>query len=247
VLWPLLLAGAPSRVTLQGGTHNPLAPSASYLQATLPQVLAQTGGVVNIDVQRHGFYPAGGGVVAVGIEPAAKLRPLHFTERGALLAASATCLHGGVPKSVAQRELTELQAQLGWGAGQLHDRALRANEGPGNVLTAELRYEGITEAFTAFGERGVSAEQVARQLAAQVRAYQASTAPVGEYLADQLMLPLALAGGGSYLATVISEHARTNAAVIEAFLPLRFAFEPQADGSVRVAVAPRQSIEEMFS
>jgi RNA 3'-terminal phosphate cyclase (ATP) len=282
VLWPLLLANQPSTLTLQGGTHNPLAPSATYLQHTLPQVLAQTGGRVTIDVQRHGFYPAGGGVVVVVIEPAfagdteacenphpsplpecegtkplntqtvdskgaepspigrgqgegarkntkPRLKPLHLTQRGALIAAHATCLHAGVPKNVADRELGELAQQLGWQLTQLHNRALWQNEGPGNALIAVLQYEGITDAFTAFGERSVSAEQVARDVVAQVREYQASTAPVGEYLADQLMLPLALAGAGEYVATMISEHSRTNAAVIEAFLPVRFECTPHGN------------------
>jgi RNA 3'-terminal phosphate cyclase (ATP) len=231
VLWPLLLASQPSSLTLQGGTHNPLAPSATYLQHTLPQVLAQTGGRVTIDVQRHGFYPAGGGVVGVEIEPTAVLKPLRLTQRGALIAAHATCLHAGIPKNVAERELDELAKQLGWQPAQLHNRALRQNEGPGNALMVVLQYEGITDAFTAFGERSVSAEQVARSVVEQVRKYQASSAPVGEYLADQLMLPLALAGAGEYVATTVSEHSRTNAAVIEAFLPVRFVFEPQTDAA----------------
>ncbi len=231
VLWPLLLADQASSLNLQGGTHNPLAPSASYVQHTLPQVLAQTGGRVTIDLERHGFYPAGGGVLRVAVEPApaGKLKPLRFTKRGALVAAHAICLHAGVPTNVADRELEELAKQLGWGKEQLHNRALRQNEGPGNALMAVLQYENITDAFTAFGERSVSAEQVARDVVEQVREYQTSTAPVGEYLADQLMLPLALAGAGEYVATTISEHSRTNAAVIEAFLPVHFEFSAQAD------------------
>jgi RNA 3'-terminal phosphate cyclase (ATP) len=254
VLWPLLLAYAPSTLTLQGGTHNPMAPSATYLQQTLPQVLAQTGGLVAIEVQRYGFYPAGGGVVAVQITPPAvgvdvrsqagaspKLMPLRFTERGALKAAYAVCLHAGVPQSVAQRELETIGKLLNWNEAQLNNRALRQNEGPGNALQAVLQYEHITEVFTAFGERGKSAEQVGREVAALVDEYHTSGAPVGEYLSDQLMLPLALAGlsngSGEYVATQISEHARTNAAVIEAFLPVRFVFEELAGGAgVRVSL-----------
>jgi RNA 3'-terminal phosphate cyclase (ATP) len=260
VVWPLLLADAPSSLTLQGGTHNPMAPSATYLQQTLPQVLAQTGGAVAVDVQRHGFYPAGGGVVVVQITPPAlgadakeqaetsptsptspKLMPLSFTERGALQAAYAVCLHAGVPQSVAQRELETIGKLLDWNEAQLHNRALRQNEGPGNALQVVLQYAHITEVFTAFGERGKSAEQVGRDVAAQVQEYQNSSAPAGEYLSDQLMLPLALAGlhngSGAYIATQISEHTRTNAAVIEAFLPVRFVFEALTAGAgVRVSL-----------
>lgn len=256
VLWPLLMGTRPSSLRLQGGTHNPMAPSATYLQHTLPQVLAQTGGAVSIEVQRHGFYPAGGGVVEVTLTPPAitapdqavpatavakaRLAPLRFTERGAVQAVFATCLHAGVHRNIAQRELDTLGALLGWRDAQLCDRALRQNEGPGNALEAILQYDQVTEVFSAFGDRGKSAEQVAQDVVRQVRAYQVSSAPVGEHLADQLMLPMALAGGGEFRAVEISEHARTNATVIEAFLPVRFVFEAQVAGAGhRVSVVSR--------
>jgi RNA 3'-terminal phosphate cyclase (ATP) len=61
----------------------------------------------------------------------------------------------------------------------------------------------------------------------EVNRYLGSGAAVDEYLADQLMIPLALAGGGSFSCESVSQHATTNAAVIEAFLPVRFAFTAQ--------------------
>lgn len=113
---------------------------------------------------------------------------------------------------------------------------MRVNEGPGNALMVVLQYEHITEVFTSFGEKGVSAEQVARNVLQEVRAYQASQAPVGPHLADQLMIPLALAAlngsGGQFWATELTEHSRTNARVIEQFLPVGFVMREQADGVV---------------
>ena len=71
------------------------------------------------------------------------------------------------------------------------------------------------------GERGVPAETVARRLVYEAQRYLAAQVPVGEHLADQLLLPLALAGGGSFLTLEPSLHLRTNLAVIQAFLPLK--------------------------
>ncbi len=82
--------------------------------------------------------------------------------------------------------------------------------------------------FVAFGEKMVRADAVARGLLKDVRRYTASQAAVGEHLADQLMLPMAMAGGGAFSALTISPHARTNAAVISRFLPVAFAFEQRA-------------------
>ena len=73
----------------------------------------------------------------------------------------------------------------------------------------------------------------------EVQAYLAHRAPVGEHLADQLMIPMALAALqgklGQYWATSLSEHTRTNARVIEQFLQLRFVMEP-LDGGTLVQV-----------
>ncbi len=57
---------------------------------------------------------------------------------------------------------------------------------------ATLAHAQVCELFTRFGEKGVSSEQVAQSLAADVRAYAASTAALGPHLADQWALPLAL-------------------------------------------------------
>ncbi len=237
VLWPLLLAKAPSALVLRGGTHNPMAPSASYLQQVFQSWSGHSDAWFELELRRHGFYPAGGGEVAVRLmPPAGGIAPFSLMQRGALVSAHAQCLHAGLPRGVAQRELAILKNALGWGDEQLHDRALRANEGPGNVLMVVLQYEHITEVFTSFGEKGVSAEQVARNVLQEVRAYQASQAPVGLHLADQLMIPLALAAlkgpGGQFWATELTEHSRTNARVIEQFLPVRFVLREPGDGLV---------------
>jgi RNA 3'-terminal phosphate cyclase (ATP) len=253
VLWPLLLAKAPSALVLRGGTHNPMAPSASYLQQVFQSWSGHDGLWFEMELRRHGFYPAGGGEMAVRlVPPTAGIAPFNLMQRGNLIRAHAQCLHAGLPKGVAQRELVILKNALGWHDDQLHDRALRANEGPGNVLMVVLQYEHITELFTAHGEKGVSAEQVARNVLQEVRAYQASQAPVGPHLADQLLIPLALSalngsyggghGGGyagepgaeygQYWATELTEHTRTNAAVIEQFLPIRFGMQPEDGGFV---------------
>jgi RNA 3'-terminal phosphate cyclase (ATP) len=237
VLWPLLTATGSSKLVLRGGTHNPMAPSLSYLQLLGPAFSARGAPLFEVELRRHGFYPAGGGEARVNIfPPALGVPPPNFMQRGELIEIYAECLHAGLPKGVAERELAVLKAALGLNDAQLHNRALRSNEGPGNALMVVLRYLHITEVVTSYGDKGVSAEQVARHVVHQVRCYQASEAPVGEYLADQLMIPLALAAvegkPGEYWATEISEHTRTNALTIEKFLPVEFVFVPEKTGMV---------------
>ncbi|KQZ43727.1 hypothetical protein ASD58_20715 [Duganella sp. Root1480D1] len=96
---------------------------------------------------------------------------------------------------------------------------------PGNAVLLTVESETVTEVFSAIGERGVRAEAVAREAALEARRYLASGAAVGEHLGDQVMLPMALAGGGSYTLDHVSHHAITNAEVITHFLPVTISFE----------------------
>jgi RNA 3'-terminal phosphate cyclase (ATP) len=232
VLPPLLLAGAQSRVELSGGTHNPMAPPFHFLERAFAPLVRRAGADVQLTLRRHGFYPAGGGEMTAVITPAAQLKPIALTERGAAQEAYAEALAPGLARSVPARELEMLGSLMGWRGDQLRHGNTRQNEGPGNALMATLVYEHVTEVFTQFGEKGVSADEVAKRLTHELRDYQKSHAPVGPHLADQLMLLQALAGGGAFVASEITQHTRTNAQTIAQFLPVRFALEQQEGGWV---------------
>jgi RNA 3'-terminal phosphate cyclase (ATP) len=248
VMWPLLLADQASQLTLRGGTHNPMAPSVDFLQATAPAFNAGGSALWAMELRRHGFYPAGGGEVQVQLYPPGQNWPAPSCwDRGAVESIWAECLYAGLPAGVSRRELDHVGQLLGLPQEQLKHKSLRANEGPGNALMVHLQSAALTEVCVAYGEKGISAEQVAEDVAREARAYLASGAPVGEHLADQLMIPLAWAAqtgrvneASGYLASVISQHAQTNARVIEQFLPVRFRLEAGAEGcAVRVvALSP---------
>ena len=224
VLPALLTAPRPSTLRVVGGTHNPMAPPVQFLQRAWCPRLAEMGARIDISLERFGFYPAGGGVVTARVEPCARLQPRTWMTRGERLAGRAEAFVAGVPERVARRELDCVGSAMNWSDEQLQARVLPPDQGPGNALVLTLDYEHATEVFTAFGEKSVSSEQVARQAVQRARQYQASQAAFAEYLADQLMLPLALAGGGGFTVDDVSMHARTNAGVIELFLPVRFRF-----------------------
>jgi RNA 3'-terminal phosphate cyclase (ATP) len=224
ILPALLAADRPSTLHLSGGTHNPMAPPVQFLQRAWCRHLAEMGAEIDVRLERYGFYPAGGGEVSASVTPCARLRPRTWMARGERKAAYAECIIAGVPGRVAQRELECVGKAMNWNGEQLFNRTLPAEQGPGNALMLTLEYEHTTEVFTAFGEKSVSAENVARHAVQRARQYLATQAAVAEYLGDQLMLPLALAGGGGFTVDEVSMHARTNAQVIELFLPVRFEF-----------------------
>ena len=105
------------------------------------------------------------------------------------------------------------------------------------MLSVQLDYDHVSEVFTGFGERALPSETVAAGVVDEVHGYLAAQVPVGPYLADQLLLPLALAGGGSFITMAPTEHTRTNIAVIEKFLTVDIALDQLDDKRWRVAVA----------
>ncbi|QDQ27005.1 RNA 3'-terminal phosphate cyclase [Chitinimonas arctica] len=227
VLPALWFADAPSTVMVTGGTHNKAAPPADHLiRAWLP-LMRRMGARQSIVLQRHGFYPAGGGEIVATTEPCPALLPLQLLTRGTRLDLRAEAVVAAVPGGIAQRELDRVGAQLADVAGRV--RQLPAKEGPGNILLIEAAHSEVTELFTGFGERGVSAEAVADQAVGQARLYLDSEAAVGEYLADQLLLPLALAGSGAFTTVAASSHLHTQAEVIEKFLPVEVAIQQLED------------------
>ena len=237
----LLYADAPSTVQITGGTHNPLAPPVHFLQRAYGRVLAQMGAQIGIEQLRFGFYPAGGGAVRASVQTCARLQPVELLQRGQRVSGYAEAVVAGVPGQVAQRELAVIGAGMRWTEEQLLCRSLPADQGPGNVLLLTLEHEQVTEVFAAFGERGLKAEAVGKRLLQEVRQYLATQAAVGPYLADQLLLPLALAGSGAFTASSISQHARTNADLIARFLPVTIRFEQHGHDDKRDALCTVKS------
>lgn len=221
----LLYADKPSTVTVSGGTHNPKAPPAEFLQRAYGRVMAEMGAQFGIHLERHGFYPAGGGVITASVQPCPRLRQLELMAPGARRAGYVESVIAAVPFSVAQRELDTVGTAMGWSGAQLRPHQLPNQQGPGNVLLLTLDSEHVTEVFAGFGEKSVPAETVAKQVVQDARFYIASGAAVSEHLADQLMLPMALAGGGRFTVDRVSLHARTNAEVIAQFLPVDIRFD----------------------
>ena len=221
----LLFAPRPSTIRITGGTHNMMAPPVQFLQQSYLPLLARMGAEVGLELKRYGFYPAGGGEVLATVHPCRELRQLALPERGAYLGGRADALVAGLAAHVGMRELDCVGEALGWNREQLHLQRLPAEQGPGNALLITLDYEHVTEVCAGFGAKAVRAEAVAHEAAVQARAYLASDAAAGEHLADQLLLPMALAGGGRFTATTISMHTETNAQLISKFLPVDIYFE----------------------
>ncbi len=233
VLPALMLAEGSSTVRLEGGTHNPYAPPFDFLQSAYLPLLGRMGPRVEARLERAGFYPAGGGRLVVQIEPARQLVPLDLIERGEVLDRRATAVLAQLPDDIGERELRTVRKKLGWTEDQCHIDRVIDSHGPGNTLSLTVRCEHVTEVFTGFGERNRGARAVANDATQQCQRYLRSGAAVGPYLADQLLLPIAIAGGGRYRAQGITRHTRTHIDLVQRLLSVSVnVIDGGRDGSV---------------
>jgi RNA 3'-terminal phosphate cyclase (ATP) len=236
ILPVLMLAGTPSKLRLEGGTHNMLAPPFEFIDRCFLPIVNRMGPRVSAKLIRHGFYPAGGGCVEVEIEPAASLAQIELIERGALLGADGEAVVAGLPGDIAAREIEAVRKVLDWDEDRLRIRQLPDEVGPGNIVMLAARFEHVTEVTSGFGKLGVPAQAVGEHAARRMAGYLDSTAAVGPYLADQLLLPMALAGGGCFTSVKPSQHARTAADIIARFLPIQVRFDEREAGRHLVRV-----------
>jgi len=217
-------ADTPSNVKISGGTHNQWTPTFDFLdQAFLPQ-FRKMGGRASAELEAHGFYPAGGGAIRMAVKPTTETHVLSLEDRGERTGEKVVAVVANLSREIANREVSTLLKALNL-SDEKSEIIHVEGPGPGNAVSLFLQHENVTEVFVALGEHGVRAESVAKNVAAQAQKYLPAVdgtgtvqTAVGEHLADQLLLPMALFGGGVFTTTDITQHTRTNIDIIKMFL-----------------------------
>lgn len=239
VLLPLAFASHSSRVTLRGGTHVPWSPSFHYLRDVFLPVAGRIGCQAEAHLKAWGWYPVGQGEVELVIRPSRGLNSLEWMERGELAqvsgVAAVTNLPAHIPQRMASRANNLLQSSGITGRVEAL-RARGAAAGAGIFLTAE--YTSGPAGFSSLGRKGLPAEKVAEGAWEDLIAHhQDSAAAVDPRLADQLIVPLALAAGDSAFTTsVITQHTVTNIHSVCQFLEAGTEVERRGEGgTVRIS------------
>jgi RNA 3'-terminal phosphate cyclase (ATP) len=256
VLVPLLAAGRAITLVIRGGTHNPMAPPFEFLDRVFLPCLRAMGANVELTLDVHGFVSGPGdrqgqiGQLTLRVQPSVpireggpRLRATDFVHSHSIRKRRATVLTSKLPTHVAERELAVIRERLGFDKTECEIHEVH-DAGIGNAVMIELERGmandlAIRELITVLGEKGVRAELVASRACDQVDAYLAvdsPVAPVGEHLADQLLLPFAVWPGASFRTGPLSLHATTNIATIGKFLDVPIIVEREGNAT-RVTVA----------
>ena len=236
--------GARLRMNISGGTDVRAAPPLDYFRHVLLPLLSSIGVRAKIDLLRRGYFPRGGGEVAVTVEPSLPLRPLLLDAAGNLLEIRGHAHIANLPAHIVQRmahaALAELAAFPAAAIDQtVVDRGGAIGAGGAIVLAAQMQHTRLGAATTA--QRGVPAEQLGSEAGRLLREEILSGATLDSHAADQVLIYLALAGGSSrFLARSLSSHAATTIWLLEQFLPVRFGVS-QAGHLVRIKMEPNMT------
>jgi RNA 3'-terminal phosphate cyclase (ATP) len=252
VCWPLALAGAPSTVTLRGGTHQDHAPSFHYLALVWAPAVARLGFRFELALQAAGFYPEGGGEFTARIEPAHPMPPLDLRQRGTLQEVEVVSMVGGLGFEVADRQAARaLRGLREAGISAQAERVpvtARLSKG-GHVLIVST-FERTKAGHGAVGVQGRTAEQTADDAVRGFREHLASGAAVDRHLGDQLLLPAALLAARlvqppagvvpatRFTVSAVTKHLTTNADVIRRFLDVEVSILGKEDEEGEVRVQP---------
>ncbi|AYO54875.1 RNA 3'-terminal phosphate cyclase [Acinetobacter wuhouensis] len=218
----LMMQDKTSQIIIHGGTHNPMAPTADFIEQCFLPTIQRLEIYIDFECERAGFFPIGAGQINATIHPWAKQTKYTALDRGKLIEINGYASALNIPSNIADRELEVLHNKL-----DLNNRKRLNFQGisQGNTAFVVLNYEHHQQVFSALGEMKKSAEKVAHDLAKEVKAYLATEAIADEYLADQLLLPMALGQGGEFTAQIISEHTKTQAEMIQKFINCEIKFE----------------------
>jgi RNA 3'-terminal phosphate cyclase (ATP) len=234
---PLSHAGAASSLTLTGGTHVPWSPCYHYLELHWLPILRGLGYDAQLWLDQAGFFPRGGGQIRANIRPAGTLQPFQLKSRGTLQRISGVAGVANLSRAIAGR----LRRQARYRLGDRHPVQIKVADmpspGKGAFLLLMAEYEKGQSCAFALGEPGKRAERVADEAVEGLKISLGAADSLDPYLADQLLLPLAIAPGKSRFRTArVTRHLLTNAEVVRAFLPVKIEIEGSHGGPAWVAV-----------
>jgi RNA 3'-terminal phosphate cyclase (ATP) len=228
VLPALFLVDMPSTVTVTGGTHNPLAPPFDFLAETFLPAIVTAGFHGSCKLVKHGFFPAGGGKITFNIQPRQinSHKTINFCEPADKPQISARIYTAKLPENIAhkQRNLL-LQSNLDF--ENIEHIEVTDSDGPGNCVMIRLCSSNHTTVFTAFGMRGKPSQQVVSEVVNLTKDFLASGAAVDRFLADQLLIYMAISKAGCCTTNELTAHLTTNMEIIKKFLDVDFSVDKQ--------------------
>jgi len=213
-----------------GGTFGKWAPGLNYLEEVTYKIFKNHGFRIDLDIQKHGFYPKGGALVKCILHsPKNKMKPLCLTELGAidLIQGKIICSSQLKQKKVSERIKESAQKQL---KKELKlDVKIDLNyvnalsPGVGLYLWADSETGACISSGTILGQRNITSEHLGKLAANELIKYIRKEIPVDNYLSDQLIPFMGFINERSQIKVhEVTNHTRTNLDLMRLFLKRKY-------------------------
>ena len=225
----VLFSPAIIKIVFNGGaTETFFSPTIDHFRYVFLKVLEIMGGRVEINILKRGYYPEGGAQVVATVYPS-KLKPLNLVERGEFqkIIAISGASDFLKEKKVAERQIFGAKEVLGKLKLPMEETVeYYQSQCPGSQICLIAKYENTVLGVDNLGKLGKRSEEVGKEAALELLKEERSSACLDKYLADQILLYLALTGAKSKITvSEITTHCKTNIWVIEKFIEGKFKVE----------------------
>lgn len=222
-------------IEITGGTDVRASPTMDYLRYVVVDAFRSIGMKFSSDVLKRGYYPKGGGMVKTIIKPCKEPGTMEMLVARDV-APRITSVCGQLPRHVAERQTSSAMIALEKKGIRCsnYSASIETSVSPGSsILVYSASDFGPHVGGDSIGELGKRAEAVGVEAAERFLESALAQVPVDPFLADMLVLPLALARGRSkYRVARVTEHLRTNLQVASQMVGCKYDIEQQ--GSTHV-------------
>jgi RNA 3'-terminal phosphate cyclase (ATP) len=228
-------------IEITGGTDVKASPTIDYVRYVVGDAYRSIGIKFSCDVIRRGYYPKGGGIVKTVIEPCKEPGTLDLLVlREVAPRITSVCCQ--LPRHVAERQVSSALLSLEKKGIRCsnYSASIETSVSPGSsILVYSASDFGPHIGGDSIGELGKRAETVGSEAADRFLESALAQVPVDPFLADMLVLPLALAKGRSkYRIARVTEHLRTNLRVASQMVAgdCRYEIKRQQDNTYVVTI-----------
>ena len=206
---------------LGGATHGKWAPSVEFITNVTFKILKKMNKIIDVKIDRHGFFPKGGAQSYFIFHPHDKILPLNLIEKGILeeINVFSTVSSHLKKRKVAERQIDSFVKLAKPTVNTIHHINYVDSVSPGTGLTIVNKYSaGTLKGCFVQGEKSLTAEDVGKMCWKRWENLEQNSAAVDIHTADQLIVPMALAEGNSVITTArLTNHTKTNIELIQKF------------------------------
>jgi RNA 3'-terminal phosphate cyclase (ATP) len=218
------------QIEIIGGTDVKASPTIDYVKYIVGESYRSIGIRFSVDIVKRGYYPRGGGIVKSTIKPCRSPGTLELLATRCI-EPKITSVCGKLPLHVAQRQVSSAMAALEKKGIRCNNYAasVETSVSPGSsILIYSTSEFGLFVGGDSVGEPAKRAEAVGKEAAERFLESMLAPAPVDPFLADMLVLPLALSKGKSrYRTRRVTKHLLTNLNVASEIVGCKYSIEQQ--------------------